>query len=141
MALRDPYIPDDVIERDAETLLGEFAHARGIELNNHAHVLDGPSEEFLRYLKLFINAIDLKPYVMGTAQPKMTQPKMNSIPVALPPVAEQQRIVAKVDELMALCDRLEASLATADETRRRLLEALLAEALALDAERELEAAE
>jgi type I restriction enzyme S subunit len=110
-------------------------------VNNHAHVLDGPSEEFLRYLELFINAIDLKPYVTGTAQPKLNQAKMNSIPVALPPLAEQRRIVAKVDELMALCDRLEASLATADDTRRRLLEALLAEALAPDAERELEAAE
>jgi type I restriction enzyme, S subunit len=48
----------------------------------------------------------------------------------LPPLAEQHRIVAKVDELMALCDRLEASLDTAADTRRRLLEALLAEALA-----------
>jgi len=59
----------------------------------------------------------------------------------LRPLAEQHRIVAKVDELMALCDRLEASLTGADETRRRLLEALLAEALAPDEERELEAAE
>jgi len=42
---------------------------------------------------------------------------------------------------MALCDRLEASLTNADETRRRLLEALLAEALLPDDERELEAAE
>jgi type I restriction enzyme S subunit len=109
-------------------------------VNNHAHVLDGPSDEFLRYLELFINAIDLKPYVTGTAQPKMNQGRMNSIPVALPPFAEQHRIVAKVDELMALCDQLEASLATADEARRRLLEALVAEALAPQ-ERELEAAE
>jgi type I restriction enzyme, S subunit len=98
-------------------------------VNNHAHVLDGLSEEFLRYLALFINAIDLKPYVTGTAQPKMNQAKMNSIPVALPPLAEQSRILAKVDELMTLCDRLEASLATTDDTRRRLLQALLAEAL------------
>ena len=59
----------------------------------------------------------------------------------VPPLNEQHRIVRKVDELMALCDRLEASLATADETRRRLLEALLAEALAPDEDRELEAAE
>jgi type I restriction enzyme S subunit len=36
---------------------------------------------------------------------------------------------SKVDELMALCDRLEASLATSDATRRRLLDALLAEVL------------
>jgi len=42
---------------------------------------------------------------------------------------------------MALCDRLEASLATADDTRRRLLDALLAEALAPTDARELEAAE
>ncbi len=42
---------------------------------------------------------------------------------------------------MALCDRLEASLATAADTRRRLLEALLAEALAPADARELEAAE
>jgi hypothetical protein len=50
---------------------------------------------------------------------------------ALPPLAEQHRIVAKVDELMALCDRLEASLTTADQTRTRLLEATLAESDAL----------
>ncbi len=49
--------------------------------------------------------------------------------VPLPPLAEQHRIVAKVDALMALCDRLEAALTTADTTRTRLLEALLHEAL------------
>lgn len=49
--------------------------------------------------------------------------------VPLPPLAEQHRIVAKVDVLMALCDRLEAALATADTTRQRLLESLLHEAL------------
>jgi type I restriction enzyme S subunit len=43
--------------------------------------------------------------------------------------------------MMALCDRLEVSLTTAADTRRRLLDALLAEALAPDEERELEAAE
>ncbi|CAO4147787.1 Restriction endonuclease subunit S [Methylorubrum thiocyanatum] len=110
-------------------------------VNNHAHVLDGLSESFLQYLDLFINATDLKPYVTGTAQPKMNQAKMNSIPVALPPLAEQTRIVAKVDALMALCDNLEASLTVADDTRRRLLDALLAEALAPDEDRLLEAAE
>jgi type I restriction enzyme S subunit len=64
-----------------------------------------------------------------------------TLPLPLPPLAEQRRIVAKVDELIALCDRLEANLTTTDDTRRRLLEALLAEALTPDEERELEAAE
>jgi type I restriction enzyme S subunit len=49
--------------------------------------------------------------------------------VPVPPLAEQRRIVVKVDALMVLCDRLEASLTTADTTRCRLLEALLHEAL------------
>jgi type I restriction enzyme S subunit len=59
----------------------------------------------------------------------------------LPPLAEQHRIVAKVDALMVLCDRLEASLTAAAAAHRRLLEALLAEALVPDEEREREAAE
>jgi type I restriction enzyme S subunit len=65
---------------------------------------------------------------------------MIKITIPLPPLAEQHRIVAKVDELMALCDRLEASLAKGDDIRRRMLDALLAEALA-PAKRDLVAAE
>lgn len=64
-----------------------------------------------------------------------------NLPVPLPPLAEQHRIVAKVDALMALCDRLEATLATADATRQRLLEAFLHEALDPAAEAVTEAAE
>ena len=98
-------------------------------VNNHAHVLDGISEAFLRFIELYINAIDLRPYVTGAAQPKMNQGKMNSIPVAFPPEAEQCRIVARVDELMALCNRLEASLATGQSDSRHFLEALIHAAL------------
>jgi type I restriction enzyme, S subunit len=43
--------------------------------------------------------------------------------------------------MMALCDRLEVSLTSADDTHCRLLDAFLAEALAPDEERELQAAE
>jgi type I restriction enzyme S subunit len=60
--------------------------------------------------------------------------------VPLPPLPEQHRIVAKVDALMALCDQLEASLTATAATRRRLLDALLAEAL-VPADRTMQAAE
>ena len=76
----------------------------------------------------------------STNQVELTAQMANGQPVPLPPLAEQHRIAAKVDELMALCDRLKASLATSDDTRRRTLDALLHDALA-PASREMEAAE
>ena len=63
-------------------------------VNNHAHVIDAVHFDMLLYLEKYINAIDLKPYVTGSAQPKMNQTKMNSIVIGLPPLAEQRRIVA-----------------------------------------------
>ncbi|WP_228276341.1 restriction endonuclease subunit S [Dechloromonas sp. H13] len=98
-------------------------------VNNHAHVIDGLSESYLRFLTLFINAIDLKPYVTGTAQPKMNQAKMNSIPLALPPEAEQHRIVAKVDELLALVDRLKAGITESRTRQAQLADTLIETAL------------
>ncbi len=63
--------------------------------------------------------------------------KLKRLPVVVPPHAEQQRIVAKVDELMALCDRLEAQLTSTHTDSRRLLEAVLHEALSGRKEHEL----
>jgi type I restriction enzyme S subunit len=60
--------------------------------------------------------------------------KIRQIEVPLPPLAEQHRIVARVDELMALCDQLEAQLTTTEADSRRLLEAMLHEALAPELE-------
>jgi type I restriction enzyme S subunit len=89
-----------------------------------------PDEIILRFLVLLLNGTNLKEDENATAQPVISGSKIYPIVVGLPPFAEQHRIVAKVDELMALCDRLEASLATGEDTRRRLLDALLHEALA-----------
>ena len=54
--------------------------------------------------------------------------------VPLPPLAEQRRIVANVDRLLALCAQLEARLTSSNQARRLMLEALLQEALAPSAE-------
>jgi len=58
-------------------------------------------------------------------QASVNQSKISDIVLALPPGAEQHRIVAKVDELMALCDRLEARQADAASAHTRLVQALL----------------
>ncbi len=65
----------------------------------------------------------------ATAQGAIYLRDLKKIAIPLPPLAEQHRIVVRVDALMALCDQLEASLTTATTTRSRLLEALLHEAL------------
>ena len=77
----------------------------------------------------------------GAVVQNLNADKARQLSIPLPPLAEQHRIVAKVDALMALCDRLEASLTATAATRRRLLDALLAEALARAEDRELDAAE
>ena len=95
-------------------------------VNNHAHVIDGINEEFLLYLCIHINAISLEAYITGSAQPKMNQAKMNSILIALPPLEEQKRIIAKVDELMLLCDQLEQQTEASIEAHATLVDVLLA---------------
>jgi type I restriction enzyme S subunit len=55
--------------------------------------------------------------------------KLRRLPVAVPPLDEQHRIVCKVNELMQLCDRLEAQLTTTQNQKRHLLESVLHHAL------------
>ena len=74
----------------------------------------------------------------GGAQPNISKAKILWTPFPLPPVAEQRRIVAKVDELMVLCGRLEANLVASEDIRHRLLDALLDDALAPGGDIELE---
>lgn len=88
-------------------------------VNNHAHVLDACGGLYLNYICYYINAISLAPYVTGTAQPKMNQENMNAIWVALPPLAEQKRIVAKIEELLPLIDRYEKAWTRLEDFNKR----------------------
>jgi type I restriction enzyme S subunit len=61
--------------------------------------------------------------------PHVSSKQVEAAKILLPSLAEQHRIVAKVDELMALCDQLEAQLITAQTEASRLLESVLYNAL------------
>jgi len=87
------------------------------------------------YVALALNAGETRERIedaksgMAVMQMNISQGKLRSAPIPLPPLAEQHRIVAKVDELMDLCDQLEQQLRQAEQGRRGLLEAVLREAL------------
>lgn len=70
----------------------------------------------------FLNNIEL----VGTAgQDNISVTKSRNIVIPLPPLSEQHRIVAKVDEMMLLCDKLKAKLAQAKETQLNLAESIV----------------
>lgn len=65
----------------------------------------------------------------GTAQPTIPLRQLRNFIVLLPPATEQDRIVAKADELMALCDQLETQLLSGAEISRQLIGSMLHHAL------------
>ncbi|CAA6603764.1 putative Type I restriction-modification system, S subunit [Rhodospirillaceae bacterium LM-1] len=88
----------------------------------------------MRYLRLAMAVDAVLDHAHGGTRsigvPDLGMAVIRTMPLPIPPLTEQHRIVAKVDELMALCDRLEASLSTFDSTRSSLLESILHHSLA-----------
>ncbi len=80
---------------------------------------------FIGYLTWLLKATNLSENDSATAQPVISGRKVYPIVVALPPLAEQHRIVAKVDELMVLCDQLEQQTEASIDAHATLVETLL----------------
>jgi type I restriction enzyme S subunit len=79
------------------------------------------------FVKLFFRKayLELREHAAGGAQPNLNVGKIASTVIPLPPIAEQHRIVAKVDELMALCEQLKSRLQTSQQTQLAMAEALV----------------
>ena len=92
-------------------------------LNGHGFVL--PWLQWIVLRSPFMIA-RVEEEMRGQAYPAINDREFSRLPFPLPPLAEQHRIVAKVDELMALCDWLEAVRTEREATRNRLAAASLA---------------
>ena len=92
-------------------------------------ILRPPKYIYSRFLVTLLGSPYVREYLDGSAvgatMQNLNQSILLNLVIGLPPLAEQQRIVAKVDKLMKLCDRLEGSVETGDHERALLLEALL----------------
>ena len=67
-------------------------------VNNHAHIIKFDNLITQRFVELYLESIALDDYITGAAQPKLNQKALNSIPIPIPPIQEQQRIVAILDQ-------------------------------------------
>ena len=76
-------------------------------VNNHAHVLDAIDKFILSYVAIVINSIKLDDYITGSAQPKLSQDNLNKIPIFLPPLDEQKRIMAELEQWFTIIDKIE----------------------------------
>ena len=111
----DSYLFDErllLIGEDGANLLSRsknnafFAEGR-YWVNNHAHVLDATDKNLLDFIAIVINSMKLDDYITGSAQPKLSQDNLNKIPIALPPLAEQHRIVTEIEHWTKLIDAIE----------------------------------
>jgi type I restriction enzyme S subunit len=95
-----------------------------------------------RYLFLFLRAwrAEFIGRGEGGAQPNISKIKIVSTQVPVPPLAEQKRIVARVDELMGLLDSLEAARDARETTRMALRDSALAALQQADTPEEVETA-
>lgn len=94
-------------------------------------VLRMPRSMHSPYLALLIGAPEAREYLgaasVGTTMQNLNQSILAKMPVGVPPLAEQRRIVAKVDQLMALVGELETQLTSTRATAAKLMEAVVAE--------------
>ena len=91
-------------------------------VNNHAHVLKFNTYEERKFVEYYLNMIDLSKFISGGAQPKLNQQNLNQIPIPIPPLSEQQRIVDILDRFDALVNDLSAGLPAEIEARRKQYE-------------------
>lgn len=89
-------------------------------VNNHAHVLDAIDKNLLDFVAIVINAMKLDDYITGSAQPKLSQDNLNKIPIALPPLYEQIRIVAKLKYWFSFVDCIEYNKGNLQDTIKQV---------------------
>jgi type I restriction enzyme S subunit len=98
-------------------------------VSQHVTIVRSASKDVLLFLHLVLISKHVQQTVMdvqvGVSREGLSIGKLGQFIIPIPPLAEQHRIVAKVDELMSLCDQLEARHSNAAEAHEKLVNHLL----------------
>jgi type I restriction enzyme S subunit len=95
-------------------------------VNNHAHVLRPHRNTILDdWLVYYLNHSDLSEFVSGLTVPKLNQGRLREIPIPVPPLPEQRRIVGQLDEDFAEIATVQANAETNQHNARAIFESHL----------------
>lgn len=102
----------------------------GARVNQHVTIIRPTSELSPKFLTIYLASPSIQRMIdevqVGATRQALTKAMIEQFEIPLPPLAEQKRIVAKVDELMALCDQLEAQQQERQARHAALVQASLA---------------
>lgn len=100
-------------------------------VTSNSIVLDAYSDELLlpNYVKYFMTSTDKTEIITGTAQPQITIQLLKNLNFCFPPLAEQQRIVTKLDEIFGHLDTLKTRLEKIPNLLKNCKQAILTQAV------------
>jgi len=91
-------------------------------VNNHAHVLQFDDIYEQKYVEMYLNSIDLTPYITGAAQPKLNQKSLNTIQIPMPPEGKLRETVTVLERFDKLCNDITEGLPAEIEARQKQYE-------------------
>lgn len=116
-----------LVSEDGANLLARktpiaFSVSGKIWVNNHAHILKFRTYAERRFIEFYLNNIDISMYISGAAQPKLNKQNLNKIRIPIPPLPEQEKIVAILDKFDTLTHSVSEGLPHEIALRRKQYE-------------------
>lgn len=104
-----------LISEDGANLLARvtpiaFSVAGKFWVNNHTHILKFNDVITQQFVELYFKSTNIKEYVTGAAQPKLTQRNLNKIPIYIPSLKEQQPVVCELQKSENIIQQLQSNL-------------------------------
>jgi type I restriction enzyme S subunit len=94
-------------------------------VNNHAHVYRFQKDALLGYIAVYIESISLEPWITGSAQPKLNGKIAREIPLPIPPITEQKKIVQVAESISKSVSEHQKQLESLQQLKAGLLQDLL----------------